>query len=249
MKKPKTKSQTIERAFLILDELMDSDKDIATLAARCDLTYSTAYRIINFLCQQGFLQKSDGKKFKLGSKLIQLGFRAYESTNLVKSARPYLEKLNEITQDTVHLAVNEAHEVVYMDKISGKRSVNISSRIGGRKKLHNTGVGKSLLLLKTPGDLAEIYKQEQGTPQEQQAFLDAMAAYRQKGYTLDIGEDSPNIRCVAAPIFSKSDCIVAAISVSSAAEYVSDERILELIDTVQKTSWAISNEVYGYQKP
>jgi len=117
------------------------------------------------------------------------------------------------------------------------------------KKLHNTGVGKSLLLLKTPGDLAEIYKQEQGTPQEQQAFLDAMEAYRQKGYTLDIGEDSPNIRCVAAPIFSKSDCIVAAISVSSAAEYVSDERILELIDTVQKTSWAISNEVYGYQKP
>lgn len=249
MTKPKTKSQTIERAFLILDELMDGDKDITTLAESCELTYSTAYRIIHFLYEQGYLQKSDGKKFKLGSKLIQLGFRAYENTNLVKSARPYLERLNEVTQDTVHLAVNEADEVVYLDKISGNRSVNISSRIGGRKKLYNTGVGKALLFLQTSQKLTEIYTREKGDPQRQQAFLDSMATYRQKGYTLDIGEDSPNIRCVAAPIFSRADCVVAAISVSSTVEYMNDERLLKLIDTVRQTSRAISNEVYGYQQP
>lgn len=248
MQKPRTNSQTIERAFLILDSLMDGDKEITALAEHCELTYSTTYRIVNFLFQQGYLQKSDGKKFKLGSKLIQLGFCAYESTNLIKSARPYLEKLNQLTQDTVHLAVNEADEVMYLDKISGNRSVNISSRIGGRKKLYNTGVGKALLLLKTPQELADIYIRESDRPEEQKDFLDSMVLYKQKGYTLDIGEDSPSIRCVAAPIFSKADCIVASVSVSTLVDYINDERLLQLIDVVLQASRDISNDVYGYQQ-
>jgi len=244
--KNKTKSQTIERAFLILDELVEGDKDITTLAKKCDLTYSTAYRIVNFLYEKNYLKKSDDKKFKLGSKLIQLGFSAYESTNLVKSARGYLETLCEKTQDTVHLAVKESGEVVYLDKITGKRSVNISSIIGGRKKLHNTGVGKALLLLKDEQELREIFRSESSDNKAEKTFIDAMKKYSKQGYTLDLGEDSPNIRCVAAPIFSKKDYIIAAISVSSAVEYMSDKRLLELVETVKQTARDISFEVYGY---
>lgn len=246
--KVKTKSQTIDRAFLILDELVEGEKDITTLAKNCDLTYSTAYRIINFLHEKNYLKKSDDKKFKLGSKLIQLGFSAYESTNLVKSARAYLEALCEKTQDTVHLAVKESREVVYLDKITGKRSVNISSIIGGRKKLHNTGVGKALLLLKNQQELVEIFRSEGGDLKLEKTFIDGMREYAKQGYALDLGEDSSNIRCVAAPIFSKKDYIIAAISVSSAVEYMSDKRLLELVETVKQTAKDISFEVYGYSQ-
>lgn len=247
MTKPKSKSQTIERAFLIFDELMIADQDIPTLAERCKLTYSTAYRIVQFLYEQGYVQKSNGKKFKLGSKLIQLGFRAYDNTNLVRSARPYLETLNEETQDTVHLAVRESGNVVYLDKLAGYRAVNISSSIGGRKNLHNTGVGKALLLLNTPEELAEVYEREGGAPEQCREFLLNMQQYAREGYALDNGEDSPNIRCVAAPILAKPDRLVAAISVSSTVEYMNDQRINELIQIVKNTAADISSEVYGYR--
>lgn len=247
MTKPKSKSQTIERAFLIFDELMIADQDIPTLAEHCNLTYSTAYRIVQFLYDQGYVQKSNGKKFKLGSKLIQLGFRAYDNTNLVRSARPFLEALNEQTQDTVHLAVWESGNVVYLDKLAGYRAVNISSSIGGRKCLHNTGVGKALLLLSTPEELAEVYEREGGVPEQRREFLLNMQQYAREGYALDNGEDSPNIRCVAAPILAKPDRLVAAISVSSTVEYMNDQRINELIQVVKNTAADISAEVYGYR--
>lgn len=246
MTKKKSKSQTIERAFLIFDELMVADQDIPTLAQRCKLTYSTAYRIVQFLYDQGYVQKANGKKYKLGSKLIQLGFRAYGSTNLIRSARPHLEALNEQTQDTIHLAVRESGKVVYLDKLDGNRSVNISSSIGGRKNLHNTGVGKALLLLDSPEEWAKVYEREGGTPERKAEFLANMQQYARAGYALDLGEDSRNIRCVAAPILAQSDRLVAAISVSSTVEYMNDQRIEELIQTVKNTAADISSDVYGY---
>lgn len=248
MQKTKSKSQTIERAFLIFDELMKGPQEIGVLAERCELTYSTAYRIIQFLYQQGYLRKADSKKFALGTKLIQLGFRAYESTNLVNLARPYLEKLSELTSDTVHLAVEESSEVVYLDKIDGQRSVTISSRIGGRKKLYNTGVGKALLLLKSPEELAYIFSSEGGDPEAKRDFLALMEKYKKLGYALDLGEDSANIRCVAAPIKSRSDCITAAISVSSTVEYMDDSRMMQLVDVLKNVAKDISAEVYGYSQ-
>lgn len=247
MTKPKSKSQTIERAFLIFDELMIADQDIPTLAERCKLTYSTAYRIVQFLYEQGYVQKANGKKYKLGSKLIQLGFRAYDSTNLVRSARPHLEALNEQTQDTVHLAVRESGQVVYLDKLAGYRAVNISSSIGGRKNLHNTGVGKALLLLDTPEQWTRVYEREGGSPERKAEFLANMQQYARAGYALDLGEDSPNIRCVAVPILAKPDRLIAAISVSSTVEYMNDERIGQLIQTVKAAASEISFEVYGYR--
>jgi Transcriptional regulator len=247
MTKPKSKSQTIERAFLIFDELMIADQDIPALAERCKLTYSTTYRIVQFLADQGYVQKTNGKKYKLGSKLIQLGFRAYDGTNLVRSARSYLEALNEQTQDTVHLAVRESGQVVYLDKLAGYRAVNISSSIGGRKNLHNTGVGKALLLLDTPEQWAEVYEREGGHPAGKAEFLANMQRYARGGYALDLGEDSQNIRCVAAPIWAKPDRLIAAISVSSTVEYMNEQRIEALIETVKNTAATISSEVYGFR--
>lgn len=244
----KSKSQTIERAFIIMDEVMKGPIDINSLSKKCDLTYSTTYRIVQFLNNNCYLRKVDDKKFFLGTKLIQLGFRAYEGSNIVTLARPHLEKLREYTSDTIHLAVEESSEVVYLEKLEGKRSVMISSKIGGRKKLHNTGVGKALLLLRTTDELSSIYLSEGGDPSFKDDFLSLMENYHSNGYTFDLGEDNANIRCVAAPIKSRADCITAAISVSSTVEYMDDSRMQELISLVKDYANKISSDVYGYQQ-
>ncbi|MNE97019.1 Transcriptional regulator KdgR [compost metagenome] len=70
-----------------------------------------------------------------------------------------------------------------------------------------------------------------------------MRGYAQKGYAFDLEENEDQIRCVAAPIRSVDGHIVAAISVSSAAQYMSDARMSELTRTVTDAANAISADL------
>jgi DNA-binding IclR family transcriptional regulator len=75
-----------------------------------------------------------------------------------------------------------------------------------------------------------------------------MRRYAQAGYAYDLGEDAGAIRCVAAPIRDASTGIVAAISVSSAVEYMGDERMKTLIPVVKRIAQDISADL-GARKP
>ena len=70
-----------------------------------------------------------------------------------------------------------------------------------------------------------------------------MRGYVKAGRAFDLEENEDLIRCVAAPIRDASGRIVAALSVSSAAQYMSDERMEALTGDVLATAAAISSDI------
>ena len=79
-------------------------------------------------------------------QVFELAHIFRDSLDLRKVARPYLEKINNLTCETIHLAVPDHHEVVYIDKLDAKRSIRMYSLVGKRANFHCTGVGKACLL-------------------------------------------------------------------------------------------------------
>jgi len=77
--------------------------------------------------------------------LWDLGLLAPVQTGLRQLASPYLHDLYGATLATVHLAVRDGVEVLYLDRLAGHASVPAVSRIGSRLPMHGTGVGKVLL--------------------------------------------------------------------------------------------------------
>ena len=61
----------------------------------------------------------------------------------------------------------------------------------------------------------------------------------------DLGENEMGIRCVGAPVRDASGAIVAAISLSSATQYMDDARMAQISDDVRKTAREIS-KVLGW---
>lgn len=243
------KSQTLVRGFQIIDAVADQPRSIQEIAAITGLTYSTVHRIIAVLLEQRYLKPEKSRGFTLGPRLIELGFSAYSRLDLVQLARPFLEKLSAQTRDTVHLARREGWEVVYLDKLSGARPVEISSRVGGRKPLISTGVGKALLLDEPTSVLEQIYERDHAHLPDGSSldgWLGMMARYQTGGYSYDLGEDTPSIRCVSAPLRNATGEIVAAVSVSSTYEYMDTARMKELITVLQNTAINISREL-GFQ--
>jgi len=163
----------------------------------------------------------------------------------VRVARPHLALLAEACEDTVHLGVLDDGRALYLDKIPGRRRIEISSRVGERHPVSSTGLGKALIIDMAEPQWLAFYAQGDRTADEtdeaaRDAWLGRMRTYAKRGIAFDLEENEARIRCVAGPIRDATGAIVAAFSVSSAAQYMSDTRMEQLVGTVRDVAAAIS---------
>lgn len=239
-------SQTLLRGLDMLDKVIDGPVKLAELSARMELTRSTTHRLANALINRGFLTHLPRDGYQLGPKLIQLGFLAQSQADIVQIARPRIEELAAQTEDTVHLGRMDNDHALYLDKIPGRRRVDISSRIGDRQPLTSTGLGKAMLIDGTEAEWTRLFDMDQagGAPKADRAtWFERMRGYAGAGHAYDLEENEDLIRCVAAPIRDVSGRIVAAISVSSAAQYMDDDRMAAMSADVRGTAEAISRDL------
>ncbi|HEX8302090.1 IclR family transcriptional regulator [Sphingomonas sp.] len=252
-------SQTLLRGLDVLESVADGPVSLADLSARLGLNRSTTHRLANNLVNRRYLTFVPRLGYRFGPKLLELGFLAQQQTDLIQIARPHLESLAASTDDTVHLGILEDGRALYLDKIPGRRRVEISSRVGDRQPLTSTGLGKALLLDSDPRDWQRMFEEDgPATPRglSFDVWRDRMTGYVASGCAFDLEENQDQIRCVAAPVRDASGDIVAALSVSSAAQYIDDGRMAALCAEVLAATGAISSDlghtpdpVHGARKP
>jgi DNA-binding IclR family transcriptional regulator len=243
-------SQTLFRGLDVIDVVAEGPIKLGDLAARLGLTRSTTHRLASALTDRRYLSFVPHSGYSLGPKLLELGFRVRDELDLPRVAAPHLERLALLTEDTVHLGVLDRGRVLYLDKIPGKRRINISSRIGELQPVTSTGLGKALILDLDEDAWLELFRAERGEATRsgtrrrketsQQEWLARMRGYVQAGYAFDLEENEDQIRCIAAPIRDVAGRTVAALSVSSAAQYMSDHRMQALSKDVMAAAHRIS---------
>ena len=239
-------SQTLFRGLDVLDVVADGPISLSELAERLELTRSTTHRLATALADRRYLTFVPRTGYTLGPKLLELGYRVREELDIPRVAAPFIEELAASTGDTVHLGVLEGGRVMYLDKIPGRRRISIRSRIGEQQPVSSTGLGKALLLDDDETSWRRYFISERVHHRAEltlDEWMGRMRAYSQCGYAFDLEENEDRIRCVAAPIRAVDGAIVAAISVASAAQYMSDERMAELCQEVTETSRLISQRL------
>ena len=244
-------SQTLLRGLDVIDALVDGPLLLAELSERLDLTRSTTHRLATALIDRRMISFRPREGYSLGPKLLELGYATSQQMDLPRIARPWLEHLSSETADTVHLGILDGHQALYIDKVSGRRRINIGSRLGERHPIASTGLGKALILDKTEAEWSEFFAPD-GQPFDNAArslWLERMRAYAIKGYAFDLEENEDQIRCVAAPIRGVGGRIVAVLSVSSAAQYMSDDRMAALVKTVTDAANAVSADMGWLPNP
>lgn len=247
--RPKSRlgTQTLVRGLDVLEAVAAGVNNLSELAIALKLNRSTAHRLAATLVERRYLTFVPRSGYGLGAKSLELGYQARVQLNVPRVARDYLEKLAMQTGDTVHLGVLDGTRALYLDKIPGGRRVEISSRVGELQPLRSTGLGKALLLDEEEGRLKDFYRCEDGSEQRYEVsesmWMRRMREYAKLGYTFDLEENEDRIRCVAAPVRDATGKIKAAISVSSAAQYMNDARMQALAKDVRRTAEQISREL------
>ncbi|MFT4089555.1 MAG: IclR family transcriptional regulator [Asticcacaulis sp.] len=239
-------TQTLVRGLDVISAVSDGHVTVQAISESLNLTRSTAHRLASTLVDQRFLNFTPRVGYSLGPKLLELGHQASRQMSLTRTAHDYLVNLAHATSDTVHLGIRDGDHALYLDKVPGGRRVEISSRVGDRHPLRSTGLGKALLLDESPSEWAAVYDAESvshpGYMVGRADWLGRMDTYAAGGYSFDLEENEDRIRCVAAPVRDMGNRIIGALSLSSAAQYMDDDRMQALIPEVIATARAISSE-------
>ncbi|MET0467660.1 MAG: IclR family transcriptional regulator [Aeromicrobium sp.] len=190
---------------------------LSEMARRSELPLPTAHRLVGELVEWGALVRRSSGEYVVGRRLWDLGLLAPAQTGLRQVASPFLSDLYGATLATVHLAVRDGAQVLYLDRVSGHASVPVVSQIGSRLPLHATGVGK-VLLAHAPDDvltevLESLTRVTPYTITQPGRLHDELRRVHREGYAATSEEMSLGACSVAVPIRVADGTVVAALGI------------------------------------
>jgi IclR family KDG regulon transcriptional repressor len=255
-KEPTYPLKALDKSLAILEILSqeNSPLSIAELSERLGIYPSTIHRILDTLRYWGYVeQDSDTQRYQLGLKVLELGMAKLQRMELVEEAAPYLKELREQSNETVHLAVLDEGEVLYLAKEESAQSIRMVSRVGRRLPGHCTGLGK-VLLANLEEEEQEKIIEEKGLPRftentitDKKKLREELSKVRQRGFAEDRGEHEKDLRCLAAPVKDHGGKVIAAISISLPAFRMNASKKIKLRETLIRTCEDISKRL-GYNK-
>jgi DNA-binding IclR family transcriptional regulator len=255
-KEPTYPLKALDKSIAILEILSqeNSPLSIAELSERLGIYPSTIHRILDTLRYWGYVEQDpDTQRYQLGLKALELGMAKLQGMELVKEVSPYLKELREQSNETVHLAILDEGEVLYLAKEESSQSIRMVSRVGRRLPAHCTGLGKVLLAHLDEEEQEKIIKEKglcrftESTITDKKKLREELSKIRHQGFAEDGGEHEKDVHCVAAPIKDHRGEVIAAISVSLPAFRMNTSKKRKLKETLIQMGENISKRL-GYDK-
>lgn len=254
LQKPEQLVQSIDRAFDILEVLVENNDGLGVteISKSLEIHKSTVYRLLATLQYRGYVKQNDEGKYKIGLKLFEIGSSVINNIDLRKEVKPYLKEIMKISKEAVHLGILDENKVVYIDKVESQNTIRMYSKIGRRNHASSTSLGKVILAYSDKEVVEQVIKEEglkeltENTITEENEFYKHLSQVRQQGYAIDDEEQEYGIRCIGGPIFNHKGNIVGAFSISGPVMRMTHEKVDSLKEVVKEYSKKIS-QALGYQ--
>jgi IclR family transcriptional regulator, pca regulon regulatory protein len=229
-------SQSLERGLAILSAFRSGRPllGVSELGRDIGLGRSTTHRYVATLAALGYLQQDPAtKKYRLGPRVLDLGFSAINSMELREIAAPHLRELSDESGYTVNMAILDDLDIVYVDRVrsaqAGQREIDLNLHVGARLPAFCTSLGK-VLLAHLPGDeraarldRIDFVRRGPNTITSRDALEKALDRVRAQGYAINNEELAYGLRSIAAPILTHDGAAPAAINLAVHSSMVSSD--------------------------
>jgi DNA-binding IclR family transcriptional regulator len=250
----KSRIQSIGKMVSILEcfSSVNRQLQLAQVASLSGLPRPTAHRMLAAMKEIGFIeQEARSGSYGLGIRLFELGSIALANMDILREAKPFMDRLSKLSDESSHLGVFNGFEVIVVEREEpGARSAR-GLRPSENSPAYCTGVGKALLAFQRPEVIERVIATglKSYTPTTlctPQALRAELAAVRERGYAIDNEEHQIWVRCIAAPIRNASGHVFASISITGSADRMTDAKIDSLAPLVVQTAASISRQI-GYE--
>ena len=250
-----TRVQSIDRAVKILECFNEENKELrlSEISERLNLNKSTVHGIISTLKYNGFISQDDEtQKYKLGIRFVEFGDLVINSMNIRNAALPVIDGVSDKIEETVHVAMLDGVDVVWIEKRECTKSIKTSTKIGARLPAYTTADGKMIICYQNKDRIKtylpkRIPQHTQNTITNKGEFIRKLEEIKKNGYAIDNEEYVEGLKCVAAPIFDHDGKVRFSLSITGPAFRMKEERIKEMIVVIKEAANEISRRI-GYKE-
>lgn len=200
---------SVDNALLLLQLVGERQAlRVAEAAELLGVARSTAHRLLTALRRRGFAaQDRPNGAYRPGPALFEIGLAAVSRIDIRRVARPVLDQLREVTNETASLAVLEGVTVRFVDCAESHRAVRVGNRTGVVRPAHASAVGKVILAALSDAELDRRYPDETLPPATTEAALTLTSTLRAEldtiraqGYALNWEESADGVCAVSVAL-------------------------------------------------
>jgi IclR family transcriptional regulator, KDG regulon repressor len=245
---------SVATAIALLKSFSESDVEIgiSQLAKTLGVAKSTVHRLAMTLVSEGLLEQNlETGRYRLGIGLFRLGSLVRQRMDVSTEARPHLFALRESTGETVHLALLDGSQIMYVYNLESAHAIRMRSDIGVCKPAFCTAEGLAMLAFQPSALIDTIFAgrlkgrtaKTCTNPSELRVMLDQVRA---RGYAIEDELSEEGMRAIAAPVRNNTGDVVAAIGIAGPLQRISEDVLADCVPKVVETARTISARL-GYR--
>jgi DNA-binding IclR family transcriptional regulator len=197
----------------------DDTLSLADLVRRTGVAKATVHRLAQELVVWGLLERA-GCDYRLGLRLFEMGQRVHRQRILREAAQPYMEDLLLATRETIHFAIPDGIDVVYLEKILAHRGLGEESRVAGRLPPYCTATGKAILAHSSNSLFGEVVRNglkpfTRHTITSVGRLGSQLQQVRERGIATETEEIRLGYTSMAVPVFGRHSALVGALSITA----------------------------------
>jgi DNA-binding IclR family transcriptional regulator len=218
-------TQAVDRAAQLVSTVVHADAPLtfAELQEASGLAKSTTSRMLAALERTGLVERDDAGSYVAGSLFWLYAARHDPWEELVRLARPAMERLSEDTSETVHLSVTRGEKVVQVAQVDSRYLLGTRDWTEIEVPPHASALGKVFYAwgaLPVPdGDLEQL---TESTVADPAALRRGGIAIRKRGWAVTHDELEVGLTGIAVPVQGPRGDVVAALGISGPTARLED---------------------------
>lgn len=249
---------TVGKALDVLDQVAAFGRParFSELLQHSEFPKPTLYRLLQTLTSQGMLSyDSDRQTYAPGVRLVKLAHSAWSQASLAPIARPHIDRLAAHVDEAVHLAQIDNGQVLFIDKRQTSEKFATLAQAGQVAPAYCTGVGKVILAFLSP-ERRDRALQQQAFMKYTPSTLDSvekleseLKTIRIEGVAYDREEHDRGIISIAAPILTRGDHVVGALSIATSTARYSLDALEKFRPSLLEVATQIGTDAQSWQFP
>ncbi len=241
----------LERALDILECLTyaGQPRSLGEIASKVAIPKATAHRLLSAFVTRGYaIQDARSGQYMAGLRCFELGSVWINSLDLRRVALPHLQYLNEISRETVHLAVYDRGDAVYIEKLESTQPVVVKSFVGRRCAAFCVAAGRALLAHQPASEIDHVLASSlprftSNTIVEPKALRDLLSKIRTDGFAVNHGCFRDGVGGIAVPVRDHTGGAVASVGLCLPEQRFGSDRLVELRNETFLAAQSISTQL------
>lgn len=240
--------QSLEKGLQVLLAFNQHGKELtlSEVAKITNLSRAAARRFLLTYTHLGYMS-TDGKKFRLTAKVLDLGYHYIASLDIIEIAKPLMVELSKNVHESCSIGQIEHKDIVYIVQEQVSRVMTVSLKVGSRLPAHLTSMGRVILAINEPlqNQLLDQFDYQQlteNTITNKEELKQELIKIKKQGFALVDQELELGLRAISTPIFSKNGIVEYALTILSPTNrYSPEEMISRFLEPMLTTCRAISD--------